>query len=293
MRIFWLCLAASGCLSSQSYVCGDRVCPEGDVCAPIPNSKNSATPDLCVTPDALDQCEGVTDGAVCDAGICHDGVCLPSECGNGYLDPGEQCDDHNQQSGDGCSADCTSTETCGNGMRDGVKNEECDDGNLLDGDGCDSKCLVETARWRNVAIDQMPMRTTGTMVYDVARGEMLAFGGYDPASTTVLTDTWRFNGKAWLSADPSTAPAGGAGAVAAYDASRHEVVLFGGIGAGQQIVQTDTYRWNGRDWKLATPHTSPRGLRGAAMVYDSKRHRMVMFGGDYKGVEPGYHVVYD
>jgi cysteine-rich repeat protein len=28
------------------------------------------------------------------------------ECGNGILDPGEQCDDGNRINGDGCSADC-------------------------------------------------------------------------------------------------------------------------------------------------------------------------------------------
>ena len=28
-------------------------------------------------------------------------------CGNGTLEPGEQCDDNNNVSGDGCSATCT------------------------------------------------------------------------------------------------------------------------------------------------------------------------------------------
>jgi len=35
-------------------------------------------------------------------------VCLgcPVGCGNGVLDPGEQCDDGNKQPGDGCTAIC-------------------------------------------------------------------------------------------------------------------------------------------------------------------------------------------
>ncbi len=44
-------------------------------------------------------------------------------CGDGSLDPGEQCDDGNTTNGDGCDADCQ-TEGCGNGLLD--QGEECD-----------------------------------------------------------------------------------------------------------------------------------------------------------------------
>ncbi|HYC22008.1 MAG TPA: hypothetical protein VEI94_04865 [Candidatus Bathyarchaeia archaeon] len=36
-------------------------------------------------------------------------VVVPSSCGNGVIDPGEQCDDGNQTSGDTCPADCKYT----------------------------------------------------------------------------------------------------------------------------------------------------------------------------------------
>jgi cysteine-rich repeat protein len=61
-------------------------------------------------------------------------------CGNGVPNTGEQCDDGNMVSGDGCSAACES-ESCGNGVLD--VGEECDDGNVIDGDGCSSLCLLE------------------------------------------------------------------------------------------------------------------------------------------------------
>ncbi|HET9989353.1 MAG TPA: hypothetical protein VFQ65_12570, partial [Kofleriaceae bacterium] len=142
----------AGCVSSESYTCSDgTVCPANTVCAPIPHSVNAPSADLCVDPGALAACTGKSDNDTCDGGICHDGVCLPIACGNGFVDPGEQCDDHNQVAGDGCSADCTSTETCGNGVRDGLQLEECDDGNLVSGDGCDSKCLLEGAVWKQLS----------------------------------------------------------------------------------------------------------------------------------------------
>jgi cysteine-rich repeat protein len=52
----------------------------------------------------------------------------PPACGNGRVQPsqGEVCDDGNNVSGDGCSADCRSEETCGNGTVDVAAGEQCD-----------------------------------------------------------------------------------------------------------------------------------------------------------------------
>jgi cysteine-rich repeat protein len=61
-------------------------------------------------------------------------------CGNGILDPGEECDDGNLDDTDDCLSTCK-LNTCGDGkVRRGA--EECDDGNTVDGDGCDSNCTV-------------------------------------------------------------------------------------------------------------------------------------------------------
>jgi cysteine-rich repeat protein len=51
-----------------------------------------------------------------------------SACGNGKIQPskGEVCDDGNNVSGDGCSADCRSLEICGNGTVDAAAGEQCD-----------------------------------------------------------------------------------------------------------------------------------------------------------------------
>jgi fibro-slime domain-containing protein len=80
-------------------------------------------------------------------------------CGNGVLDPGEQCDDGNTTSGDGCSSTCqlengyacgdpdtacVPTHVCGNGILE--DNEQCDDHNTASGDGCSTSCQLE-AGW--------------------------------------------------------------------------------------------------------------------------------------------------
>ena len=84
----------------------------------------------------------------------------PPLCGNGMVDPGEQCDDGNRMSGDGCSALCQieCTEWCGCGLNtciistvcgDGVlsPNEGCDDGNQRSGDGCPGNCSSPETGW--------------------------------------------------------------------------------------------------------------------------------------------------
>src|SRR5205807_915762 len=71
----------------------------------------------------------------------------PAQCGNHVVEDGEQCDDGNNRSCDGCSSSCT-TEGCGNGVTE--CDEQCDDGarNGTTGDGCDASChLVGTVRY--------------------------------------------------------------------------------------------------------------------------------------------------
>ena len=65
-------------------------------------------------------------------------------CGNNVLESGEECDDGNTASGDGCSATCQSegTPECGNDILE--TGEECDDGNTVSGDGCSATCQNET-----------------------------------------------------------------------------------------------------------------------------------------------------
>jgi cysteine-rich repeat protein len=61
-----------------------------------------------------------------------------SLCGNGALDPDEECDPPGTAS---CDDACQRVPICGDSEVDTP--EQCDDGNALDGDGCDSSCQPE------------------------------------------------------------------------------------------------------------------------------------------------------
>ncbi len=64
-----------------------------------------------------------------------------SPCGNGMVDNGEECDDGNNMSGDGCTGLCK-LEKCGDGVDNNADAEECDDGNVVDTDLCTSLCQI-------------------------------------------------------------------------------------------------------------------------------------------------------
>ena len=67
-------------------------------------------------------------------------VPTPAECGDGVLDPGEECDDgvdNSNTNSDACRENCQEA-FCGDGVVD--TGEECDDGNLDDGDECNLSC---------------------------------------------------------------------------------------------------------------------------------------------------------
>jgi len=62
----------------------------------------------------------------------------PATCGNGVVDPGEECDACIND-GRVCSSNCT-LPRCGNCVVD--PGETCDDGNTMDGDFCPASCVI-------------------------------------------------------------------------------------------------------------------------------------------------------
>jgi hypothetical protein len=70
------------------------------------------------------------------------------------------------------------------------------------------------------------------MVFDVARGRVLLFGGYPS-----LSDTWEWDGANWTRVLTAAAPSGRYAHAFAYDTARERAVLFGGY-SGTQVADT-------------------------------------------------------
>jgi cysteine-rich repeat protein len=131
--------------------CEDAVCGDGFVHAGVEgcDDGNHSNTDAC--PDGVfGSCLPATcgDGFLqagveeCDEGTANSDTapdacrrtCVWAHCGDNVVDTGEMCDDGNNVSGDGCSADCSSNEVCGNSVVD--PGELCDDGNQTNSDAC-------------------------------------------------------------------------------------------------------------------------------------------------------------
>ena len=148
--------AGDGCNAvCQREYCGDGIAQAGlgEQC----DDGNTRNDDLCVVGCRLAVCgdgfrrRGVEqcdppDGTTCDAS-CRD---IPpigpgNACGNGVLDPGEDCDDGNHSNQDDCRNNCRFA-VCGDfaiHSRGTPPFEECDDGNVAPGDGCSPTCRNE------------------------------------------------------------------------------------------------------------------------------------------------------
>jgi len=143
------------CLLNQ---CGSNIAGERDVDTVVAQSAvSNVVQDKATSPDGKPE---VKDPNAVPAGPIDPGIHIPTKpssgddspllhpelpprdteivCGNGELEPGEVCDDGNQEDGDGCPSTCIKTPVCGDKVLD--LGESCDDGNLVNGDGCESDC---------------------------------------------------------------------------------------------------------------------------------------------------------
>ena len=75
-----------------------------------------------------------------------------------------------------------------------------------------------------------------------------------------------------------------------YDATRRELVLFGGLAPNASRsfdYPNDLWAWNGNTWRrIHTGDGGPPGREVAHMVYDAARGRVVVFGGRRRGSDP-------
>jgi cysteine-rich repeat protein len=101
-------VAGSGCEPSCTFSCttSPDSCNDGDPCngtetCSAVQGPNGTQGQACAPGMPL------ADNTSCGTGkYCKGGVCTSAMCGNGMVEPGEQCDDGNPVNGDGCNTNC-------------------------------------------------------------------------------------------------------------------------------------------------------------------------------------------
>jgi hypothetical protein len=114
------------------------------------------------------------------------------------------------------------------------------------------------------------------MEYDEARQQIVLFGGFCGEST-VLGDTWIWNGRAWRDARPPVSPPARGRAGMAYDPIREELVLFGGDANGTDF--NDTWVWDANGWSQRTTGSGPPPMQAMAMAFDPITKAILLAGG--------------
>jgi hypothetical protein len=135
-------------------------------------------------------------------------------------------------------------------------------------------------RWTALAERGPSSRTMARAVFDSHRKALISFGGRVGRAESPSAETWERRNSHWRPlADASSGPS--VHVELAYDEARATTVRFGGAlrpGSGGLIWPTTTWAWSGDVWRELTSE-GPPGRAATAMVYDSGRQEIVLFGG--------------
>ena len=137
-----------------------------------------------------------------------------------------------------------------------------------------------TWEWDGIDWTQMPglssQSTAGALVYDPSQRNVLFVGSSNShASAAMETSEW--NGTSWTLQSPVHAPVARTGPAVASDPLINGVLLFGGNLLQGNTASNETWLWDGTDWQLLAPATSPPATPNATLAFDPVSQAMLMF----------------
>jgi hypothetical protein len=139
-----------------------------------------------------------------------------------------------------------------------------------------------SGKWRVSSAVGPSWRTLPQIAFDSRRGRILLQGGRSKTGQRQYgqaeADTWEWNGLRWRQL-PVNSPGPLDHHAMAYD-SANDVLLIQGGADGGRILPGVTWGFDGSAWKQVADAASGPGERvHHAMAYDSRRRRVVMYGG--------------
>ena len=137
-------------------------------------------------------------------------------------------------------------------------------------------------KWTELTLSNSPApRVFAGMAYDVARGQVVLFGGQSVTGPGLLGDTWTWDGKTWTEQQPALSPPACNGQILVYDAKLGMVVALVDSCDGR----THTWAWDGSSWTMLLPTVELPGPRaGSAAAYDAANGTIVVFSQQGDGV---------
>jgi hypothetical protein len=207
--------------------------------------------------------------------------CRSTSCAEGRFDFTQgACVDVARPDGVGCDDGCV-TGACHAGVCEGTVTA-CDDSDACTTDACGPNgCLHVPTQCPAAGPCTVPTcdALTGCSTTEAPDGTLC--GADDCRATTVevciqgrcVTRPRPAAGRCVNTWVPGTIAARHRHALA-WDEARGRVVLFGGYSSWG--VMPETWEWNGTEWEIRTPTTSPPPVHRPAMTYDAARRRTVL-----------------
>ncbi|MBL8725519.1 MAG: hypothetical protein JNK49_15865 [Planctomycetes bacterium] len=151
-----------------------------------------------------------------------------------------------------------------------------------------STVFNETWEWNGVTWALRTLAATAYrlqnhgMAYDRSRSQFVVYGGWNNltgATGGYRGETWEWDGgpQGWVLRSPAVRPPARRGHVMVYDEARGRTVVCGGHLSGQ-VLNADTWEWDGNSWSQRTPLVSPPAHVVASSAYDSIRREVVAVG---------------
>ncbi len=147
-----------------------------------------------------------------------------------------------------------------------------------------SAACADTWAWdgdhwkRHEAVSAMGV-LPGRLAWDGHRGRLVQIG--EPRRHAL--GIWVWEDRAW---QRQATPEPRKWTAMSHDGRRGRVVLFGGwasyvgaCGLANGFLCSDTWEWDGVDWRRRRPETSPSARYAHALAFDGSRGRTVLFGG--------------
>ena len=140
--------------------------------------------------------------------------------------------------------------------------------------------LGETLEWDGLGwvkrtSDHLPgALASATMAFDAARGETVLYGGGIGNQTT-----WVWDGHDWQQRVTATLPPDLYSHTMSNDPVRQRVVMFGGRLSPFPTYSAQTWEWDGVDWILRAPATSPSARSDHTTAWDPISQRTLLYGG--------------
>lgn len=132
--------------------------------------------------------------------------------------------------------------------------------------------------WANLPTTAAPApRYLYGLAFDHRRDRVVLFGGRTVNASP--NDTWEFDGTDWAQIPTAHAPSPREDMVFVHDTGRATTVLFGGLDPTAGTLANDTWEYDGSDWRQAAPPMPPTARYRCAADYDSRRQRIVVYGG--------------